>query len=69
MSPKDVQCPYCGAEVGRPCRTPSEWKVFGGGFHKERKDLYRLRRHNQEWEKRDGHAGGEGSGSAQESGL
>lgn len=35
-SPRDSECPTCGAAPGSPCVQPSEHRVFGGGVHATR---------------------------------
>ena len=39
-SPKDVNCPMCRAKKGTPCKRPSGHTVFGGDYHKERKERF-----------------------------
>jgi len=37
---KDVHCPLCKAHKGSPCKRPSGHTVFGGDFHKDRKERH-----------------------------
>ena len=40
LTPKVVWCPECKAKQDAPCKRPSGHTVFGGDFHKKRKDRF-----------------------------